>query len=83
MALATIRPRRFSSHYPIIIVNGCFDFGPSPFRFFNSWLMVDGLDDIVKKVWVQSSLSGTTNCRLAKKCIVVTNELKRWRAMES
>lgn len=36
-AVATVLPRRFSDHCPIILINEPVDFGPTPFRFFNSW----------------------------------------------
>lgn len=38
-------------HRPIVLKHKHFDYGPSPFRFFNSWLEVDGFYDLVVHTW--------------------------------
>lgn len=45
------------------------------------WLLVDGLDDIVKKTWDLLSPSGTSDRRLARKLLAVKRELQNgeWR----
>ncbi|GKF45420.1 RNA-directed DNA polymerase, eukaryota, reverse transcriptase zinc-binding domain protein, partial [Tanacetum coccineum] len=35
-------------HTPILLHVSKFDFGPTPFKFYNSWLLRDDFDDIVK-----------------------------------
>ncbi|KAJ9558649.1 LOW QUALITY PROTEIN: hypothetical protein OSB04_013263 [Centaurea solstitialis] len=44
-------PRLYSDHCPIILDCGRVDFGPIPFRFFNSWLRIDSLDEVVRINW--------------------------------
>ena len=44
-------PRRYSDHSPILLDFGGVDFGPIPFKFFNSWLKVNSLHDLVKENW--------------------------------
>nr|GEZ73132.1 RNA-directed DNA polymerase, eukaryota, reverse transcriptase zinc-binding domain protein [Tanacetum cinerariifolium] len=38
-------------HRPILIKEMVSDFGPTPFRFFNSWLEVDGFHSLVVNTW--------------------------------
>lgn len=42
--LATTLPRDLSYHYPITLTSTRKDFGHPSFRFYNSWLLVEGLD---------------------------------------
>ncbi|KAJ9561162.1 LOW QUALITY PROTEIN: hypothetical protein OSB04_006322 [Centaurea solstitialis] len=44
-------PRVLSNHCPIILDTKSADFGPIPFKFFNSWLANQELDDLVKRKW--------------------------------
>lgn len=78
-AVATILPLRFSDHCPIILIDEVRDFGPRPFKFFNSWLNLEGIDIAVCTAWVKASPSGTADRRLLEKFKAVKNELKAWR----
>lgn len=60
-------------------MNGSYDFGPSPYRFFNLWLSLEGLDYIVSKAWHDSVFSGTSDSRLSKKLKAIKNNIKTWR----
>nr|GEZ72045.1 RNA-directed DNA polymerase, eukaryota, reverse transcriptase zinc-binding domain protein [Tanacetum cinerariifolium] len=40
--------RLWSDHSPILLHSKKADFGPSPFKHYNSWLSRDGFDDIIK-----------------------------------
>lgn len=40
-AFVTALPREISDHCPILLSTSRKDFGPSPFRFFNSWMLRD------------------------------------------
>nr|KAJ0200273.1 hypothetical protein LSAT_V11C600333800 [Lactuca sativa] len=42
---ATILPKRFSDHSPVMLLSEVHDFGPCPFGFFNSWCFLEGLDE--------------------------------------
>lgn len=80
LAAATILPRNKSDHCPIILINDVFDFGPSPFRFFNSWLSIDGIDELVNNAWRHCCPSGTADVRLLRKLKNVKRVLKFWRS---
>nr|GFA02235.1 RNA-directed DNA polymerase, eukaryota, reverse transcriptase zinc-binding domain protein [Tanacetum cinerariifolium] len=43
--------RLWSDHSHIRLHSKKADFGPSPFKLYNSWLSKDGFDDIVKSTW--------------------------------
>ncbi|KAL4570233.1 hypothetical protein LXL04_025884 [Taraxacum kok-saghyz] len=55
---ATVLPRLHSDHCPILISEKGVDFGPRPFRFFNSWLLESSLDEVVKAGWTVDLSSG-------------------------
>lgn len=80
MATATILPKRFSDHSPIVLLNDSFAFGPTPFRFFTSWLHLEGLDSVVKKTWENSSSEGTFDKRLAQELKDAKNDIESWKA---
>nr|GEY54451.1 hypothetical protein [Tanacetum cinerariifolium] len=44
----------WSDHTPILLHAMKSDFGPSPFKFYNSWLNRDGFDDLIKSTWSTS-----------------------------
>ncbi|GJZ29854.1 RNA-directed DNA polymerase, eukaryota, reverse transcriptase zinc-binding domain protein [Tanacetum coccineum] len=41
----------WSDHNPILLHVDKIDFGPSPFKLYNSWLLRDGFDDLIKFEW--------------------------------
>ncbi|GJT56005.1 RNA-directed DNA polymerase, eukaryota, reverse transcriptase zinc-binding domain protein, partial [Tanacetum coccineum] len=43
--------RIWSDHNPILLHVDKIDFGPSPFKLYNSWLLRDGFDDLIKSEW--------------------------------
>ncbi|GJR22158.1 RNA-directed DNA polymerase, eukaryota [Tanacetum coccineum] len=43
--------RHLSDHRPILLKEVFSDFGPTPFRFYHSWLELPGFDDLVSKFW--------------------------------
>ncbi|RVW13169.1 Transposon TX1 uncharacterized 149 kDa protein [Vitis vinifera] len=44
-------PRPVSDHFPILLEGGGLRRGPSPFRFENMWLKVEGFLDLVRGWW--------------------------------
>ncbi|KAJ9545225.1 hypothetical protein OSB04_024932 [Centaurea solstitialis] len=44
-------PRIYSDHCPILLDCGRVDFGPTPFKLFNSWLAKPGFEDLVRGRW--------------------------------
>ncbi|GJV39576.1 RNA-directed DNA polymerase, eukaryota, reverse transcriptase zinc-binding domain protein [Tanacetum coccineum] len=43
--------RIWSDHNPILLHVEKIDFGQSPFKLYNSWLLRDGFDDLIKSEW--------------------------------
>ena len=46
----SVLDRKWSDHCPILLHYNMVDFGPSPFKFFNSWLSLEVFADVVKGV---------------------------------
>lgn len=38
-------------HRPILLKESAVDYGPTPFRFFHSWLDIEGFHDLVAETW--------------------------------
>lgn len=53
--------RSISDHRPILLKSESFDYGPSTFKIFDSWFVMDGFDDVVRKSWDEFSGAGITN----------------------
>ncbi|XP_023744854.1 uncharacterized protein LOC111893012 [Lactuca sativa] len=47
----TVLPRDYSDHSPVILKPHKVDFGPPPFRFFNSWLLHNDFNLVFDKAW--------------------------------
>ncbi|GKE33037.1 RNA-directed DNA polymerase, eukaryota, reverse transcriptase zinc-binding domain protein [Tanacetum coccineum] len=47
----TALDRIWSDHNPILLHVDKIDFGPSPFKLYNLWLLRDGFDDLIKSKW--------------------------------
>ncbi|XP_022013966.1 uncharacterized protein LOC110913443 [Helianthus annuus] len=60
-------PRYLSDHSPIMLITDPFDFGPIPFRVFNSRLDNKELEDIVKKADIEFTFTGPPDLFLAEK----------------
>ncbi|GJW06766.1 hypothetical protein Tco_1569189, partial [Tanacetum coccineum] len=43
--------RLWSYHTPLLFNVSKTDFGPSPFKLYNSWLSRDGFDEVIKSTW--------------------------------
>ncbi|XP_071705093.1 uncharacterized protein [Rutidosis leptorrhynchoides] len=70
----------WSDHCPILMKNDVLDYGPIPFKLFNSWFNIEGFDDIVIKAWnsFNSSLSNNPQSRFKNKLKHVKEALKTW-----
>lgn len=38
-------------HSPVTLSFRATDYGPHPFKLFNSWLLKDGFDNTIKEAW--------------------------------
>ncbi|KAI3497002.1 hypothetical protein L1887_39382 [Cichorium endivia] len=73
--------RHLSDHSPIILCSEKIDYGPPPFRFFNSWLLSPGIDGVVSKAWISRVCGSTPDIIFANKLKSVKDALKRWRRL--
>lgn len=76
---ATALPRELSDHYQVTLISQHINFGPSPFKFFNSWLLVDGIGDIVSQVWIEFQGYGPADSYLAAKLRHLNGAIRKWR----
>ncbi|KAD6795109.1 hypothetical protein E3N88_06005 [Mikania micrantha] len=74
-------PRIWSDHAPISLSTVCLDYGPPPFKFYNSWLKLDGIDNVVSSAVAECELSGRPDIILMSKFRHVKAKLKDWRKM--
>nr|CAN72477.1 hypothetical protein VITISV_022513 [Vitis vinifera] len=70
-------PRPVSDHFPIMLVGGIRR-GPTPFRFENMWLKVEGFKDLVRSWWQGIEVRGSGSYKLATKMKEVKQKLKIW-----
>ncbi|XP_022003879.2 uncharacterized protein LOC110901355 [Helianthus annuus] len=73
--------RGWSDHCPVILACGAQDFGPVPFKFYNSWIGSKELDDIVKKNVVQQATLQKGDIVLAKTLKSIKSDIKSWRVV--
>ncbi|RVW40207.1 hypothetical protein CK203_078389 [Vitis vinifera] len=71
-------PRTTSDHFPILLKGGGFRKGPSPFRFENMWLKVDGFKELLRGWWQEAGGRGRASFRLATKLKVLKDKIKAW-----
>lgn len=71
-------PRPISDHFPIMLKGGGLRRGPSPFRFENMWLKVDGFKDLLREWWQGTVVRGKASFRLASKLKVMKQKIKEW-----
>lgn len=78
-AKLTALPREgWSDHTPLLLQTVATDFGPTPFRFFNSWLNYPGFDDLVAKLCGDFVFTGPPDKKLATKLKWLKNGIKAW-----
>ncbi|XP_071699063.1 uncharacterized protein [Rutidosis leptorrhynchoides] len=71
--------RTKSDHCPIVLKDEEKNFGPKPFRFFDAWLDVDGIDQVVIDKWVNSCIAANRlDCKFLNKLKEVKEALKSW-----
>ena len=71
-------PRPILDLFPILIEGGGIRRGPSPFRFENMWLKVEGFKDLMRSWWQGMSVRGRASYKLATKLKVIKQNLKIW-----
>ncbi|RVW34075.1 Transposon TX1 uncharacterized 149 kDa protein [Vitis vinifera] len=70
--------RPTSDHFPILLMGGGIRRDPTPFRFENMWLKVDGFIDLLRGWWQGIEVRGRASFRLAYKMKVLKHKIKVW-----
>ena len=70
--------RPVSDHFPVVLEGGAVRRGPSPFRFENMWLKVEGFQELIHSWWQGIEVRGSASYRLATKLKEVKQKLKVW-----
>ncbi|KAD4887914.1 hypothetical protein E3N88_19986 [Mikania micrantha] len=76
-------PQLWSDHSPISLSTVCLDFGPPPFKFYNSWLQVEGLDNVVWSAVADCMVLGRPDVILMAKLRNIKMKIKEWRKLMS
>ncbi|KAL6554937.1 hypothetical protein OROGR_006195 [Orobanche gracilis] len=74
--------RTHSDHNPILINLAAQDFGPSPFKLFNSWLLRDDFEVIVTKACLEFKGFGAPDSYFSNKLKLIKRAIRNWRAVE-
>ncbi|KAM0066843.1 putative Endonuclease/exonuclease/phosphatase superfamily [Helianthus debilis subsp. tardiflorus] len=78
-ASATTLPRRYSDHCPILCCGKEVNWGPIPFKFFNSWISCQGIEEAVENSWQNVITFGTKELSLMRKLKALNEGIKKWR----
>ncbi|XP_021997842.1 uncharacterized protein LOC110894871 [Helianthus annuus] len=77
-------PRLHSDHCPLILVTSRFNYGPKPFKFFNSWMGKEGFESVVETAAGSFvSRGGPADVNLTLKLKHIRNSIKSWIITES
>ncbi|KAJ9567980.1 hypothetical protein OSB04_003946 [Centaurea solstitialis] len=74
-------PRCLSDHCPIILDSNFIDFGPTPFKLFNSWLNNPEFAEVVKEKWTVNKPEFDTFSKiekLSRKLRYLKTHIKEW-----
>ncbi|GJZ89940.1 putative RNA-directed DNA polymerase [Tanacetum coccineum] len=76
-------PRDVSDHCPLLHKSHCDNFGPIPFKFFNSWLLNDEFPTIFSQSWSSTLMSSATThpaIILKEKLQLMKKHIRMWRS---
>ncbi|GJW80269.1 putative RNA-directed DNA polymerase, eukaryota, reverse transcriptase zinc-binding domain protein [Tanacetum coccineum] len=75
----TALDRIWSDDNPILLHVDKIDFGPSPFKLYNSWLLRDGFNDLIKSEWdsLDSNNSGFP-IKCHEKFCILKAKIRQW-----
>ncbi|MFS7913005.1 putative RNA-directed DNA polymerase [Helianthus anomalus] len=72
-------PRYLSDHSPIVLITKESNFGPKPFRIFNSWIGREGFEKTVREAALSFVSDGPADLSLLKKFEFLRARIKVWR----
>ncbi|XP_021985231.1 uncharacterized protein LOC110881199 [Helianthus annuus] len=71
--------KHLSDHSPLILACANVDFGPIPFRFYNSWLEDEGIGEVIRIVMEESTYGGNNMIEMANILKNLKIGIKEWR----
>ncbi|KAI3749679.1 hypothetical protein L2E82_20295 [Cichorium intybus] len=78
--VVTTNPRELSDHCPVSLTSCADDFDAPYFKFFNSWLLKDGIDDVVTDACSKFRGYDPPDKYLAAKLKFIKQCIRKWRA---
>ena len=75
-------PRDVSDHCPLVLKNGGWSWGPTPFRFNNFWLNRSKFKGVVEEAWRNQNISGWMSFVLKEKLKGLKVKIKEWNKVE-
>ncbi|KAD3338454.1 hypothetical protein E3N88_33975 [Mikania micrantha] len=82
-AILTALPRKWSDHSPIALQSTLIDYGPTPFKFYTSWLKLPDLDDVVRKATDSASGVGPPEVILLENYVTLSLRLRNGEKIEN
>ncbi|GKA81414.1 RNA-directed DNA polymerase, eukaryota [Tanacetum coccineum] len=71
--------RHLSDHRPILLRDVHADYGPTPFRFYHSWIKMSGFDSMVAQVWASFDFNDSNDMiRFKKKLQALKKVIRAW-----
>ncbi|GKV45963.1 hypothetical protein SLEP1_g52987 [Rubroshorea leprosula] len=70
--------RTVSDHCPILLRHKKVNWGPKPFRFFDTWLEQEGCQEVIREAWRGKKINGWAEFRLKEKLKITKKALKAW-----
>nr|GEW02784.1 RNA-directed DNA polymerase, eukaryota [Tanacetum cinerariifolium] len=71
--------RHLLDHRPMLLRDAISDYGAIPFRFYHSWLQLDGFDQMVTSTWSLITLDDRNGMiRFKKKLQILKKEIHTW-----
>ncbi|PWA19483.1 cytochrome P450 [Artemisia annua] len=73
-------PREFSDHTPLLLNLYCDDYGPIPFKMFNSWLAHEDFPNVLNSCWPSTTCSNNMAANFKSKLQSLKQKIKQWRS---
>ncbi|GJZ12967.1 RNA-directed DNA polymerase, eukaryota, partial [Tanacetum coccineum] len=71
--------RYLSDHRPILLRESHFDYGPTPFRYFNYWTEMEGFNKFVEDTWNEAPCDGSNAMiNMMKKLKYLKMRIREW-----
>ncbi|KAJ0433652.1 putative RNA-directed DNA polymerase [Helianthus annuus] len=74
-----VLPKGRPDHCPVVLKTFSGNFGPKPFRFFNSWLARDGFEDVIVKANIEFIGRGRSDLILLQKLKWFRKRITEWK----